>query len=72
MLCSEANFTWKKEREGGMGEKKKGRKERNNNQAMSNICVALKKFFLATLCSTQDLVPRPGTKPAPPAVEAQS
>ena len=45
MLCSEANFTWKKEREGGMGEKKKGRKERNNNQAMSNICVALKNFF---------------------------
>ena len=39
MLCSEANFTWKKEREEGK-EKKKGRKEWNDNQAMSNICVA--------------------------------
>ena len=29
-----------------MGEKKKkGRKEWNNNQAMSNVCVALKKIF---------------------------
>ena len=40
VLCSEANFTWKKEREEGK-EKKKGRKEWNDNQAMSNICVAL-------------------------------
>ena len=41
VLCSEANFTWKKEREEGKEKKKKGRKEWNDNQAMSNICVAL-------------------------------